>query len=61
MFVYLQTIAIRNGTEAFERWEELPVTILFKVYIFEVLNPVEITESGETPKVKEVRCEGNFP
>ncbi|KAL0280750.1 UNVERIFIED_CONTAM: hypothetical protein PYX00_001958 [Menopon gallinae] len=47
------TVAIKNGTEAFERWEKLPVTMLFRVYLFEVLNPEEITQNGAVPQVKE--------
>ncbi|XP_031785402.1 sensory neuron membrane protein 2 isoform X2 [Nasonia vitripennis] len=47
------TMKLVNGTEAYERWETLPIPLQFKVYFFNVSNPDEV-QNGAKPIVKEV-------
>lgn len=46
-------MAIIEGTDQYERWEETPQALDFKVYIFNVTNPDEIL-AGERPIVQEL-------
>lgn len=49
-----QTVAVKNGTDAWDRWIELPLPMKFKVMIFDIQNPQGITD-GEEPIYIEVR------
>lgn len=44
---------LKEGTLQYERWEELPLDVNYKVYLFNVTNPEEVS-NGEKPDVKEV-------
>lgn len=48
-----QQSVLKEGTEQFDRWVDIPQPLHMKVYIFNVSNPKEI-ENGETPIVKEI-------
>ncbi|XP_024937885.1 sensory neuron membrane protein 2 [Cephus cinctus] len=48
-----KSVKLIAGTDAYERWEELPIPIIFKVYFFNVSNPEEVHEGG-TPNVTEI-------
>lgn len=43
---------MEKGTKQYERWEELPFEIDFKVYIFHVENPDEVMQ-GMKPELTE--------
>ncbi|CAH0389943.1 unnamed protein product [Bemisia tabaci] len=45
--------ALVNGSEAWERWVNTPLPLDFKVYIFNVTNPDQVT-LGEKPRVEEI-------
>lgn len=47
-----QVVALRNGSESWDLWENLPIPIRFHVYVFHVNNPKEILE-GKMPNVTE--------
>lgn len=49
----LQNARLVAETEQYERWENLPFPLQFKVYVFNVSNPEEIL-SGATPIVQEI-------
>lgn len=56
IFIYaciLQSVRLERGTDQFNRWEELPFPLHFKVYAFHVVNPDAILE-GARPIVQEV-------
>ena len=42
-----------KGTEAYEQWRKLPVTLEFKIYLFNVTNPDEV-QNGANPIVQEI-------
>lgn len=42
-----------NGSEAFERWQNLPQPLDYKVYLFNVTNPDDVLK-GALPIVNEV-------
>lgn len=44
---------IKEGTEQFDRWKDIPQPLHFKVYIFNVTNPKEILDGG-IPKINEI-------
>ncbi|XP_038615055.1 lysosome membrane protein 2 [Tachyglossus aculeatus] len=48
-----QDIVLKNGTEAFESWENPPSPVFMQFYFFNVTNPSEALR-GETPEVEEV-------
>lgn len=48
-----QEVVLKEGTEQYERWVNIPQPINFKVYFFNVSNPNEII-NGATPVVKEI-------
>lgn len=52
-FHFPQSVQLRKGTEQYERWEEIPQPLEFKVYIFNVTNVDEI-QKGMQPKVEEI-------
>ncbi|XP_022900295.1 sensory neuron membrane protein 2-like [Onthophagus taurus] len=47
-----ENVQLIEGSEAYERWEETPVVMKFKVHIFTVTNPDDVIAGG-TPKVEE--------
>ncbi|KAK9736318.1 CD36 family [Popillia japonica] len=47
------SVRLERGTDQFNRWEELPFPLHFKVYAFHVVNPDAILE-GARPIVQEV-------
>lgn len=49
----LQQVVLRNGTEAFEAWENPPAPIYMQFYFFNLTNPAEVLE-GERPAVLEM-------
>uniref|UniRef100_A0A1A7YQ99 Scavenger receptor class B, member 2 n=1 Tax=Iconisemion striatum TaxID=60296 RepID=A0A1A7YQ99_9TELE len=46
-------VVLRNGTEAFEAWEDPPAPIYMQFYFFNVTNPEEVLV-GERPAVVEI-------
>ncbi|XP_012339100.2 LOW QUALITY PROTEIN: sensory neuron membrane protein 1-like [Apis florea] len=46
-------IALKDGSEMRELWSNFPVPLDFKIYLFNVTNPMEIT-AGEKPILEEV-------
>uniref|UniRef100_A0A1A8HEK3 Scavenger receptor class B, member 2 n=1 Tax=Nothobranchius korthausae TaxID=1143690 RepID=A0A1A8HEK3_9TELE len=46
-------VVLRNGTEAFEAWEDPPAPIYMQFYFFNVTNPEEVLD-GERPAVVEI-------
>ncbi|XP_044536040.1 lysosome membrane protein 2 isoform X2 [Gracilinanus agilis] len=48
-----QNIVLKNGTEAFDSWENPPPPVYMQFYFFNVTNPDEILQ-GEDPRVEEV-------
>lgn len=42
-----------EGSEAWERWENLPIPVAYKVYFFNVSNPDEV-QNGSQPIVQEI-------
>lgn len=49
VFKIQQQTRLENGTDTFERFENTPQPLLFKVFIFNVTNPNEVLE-GECEK-----------
>ncbi|XP_022190215.2 sensory neuron membrane protein 2 [Nilaparvata lugens] len=47
-----QELALRNGTDSWNRWIESPIPIYLKIYIFTVTNPDEVNLGGK-PKLIE--------
>ncbi|XP_008288226.1 lysosome membrane protein 2c [Stegastes partitus] len=55
---FLQTtveeeIVLKNGTEAFEAWEDPPAPIYMQFYFFNLTNPLEVLD-GDRPAVVEI-------
>lgn len=46
-------IVLKNGTEAFEAWENPPAPIYMQFYFFNLTNPLEVLE-GDRPAVVEI-------
>ncbi|XP_076639657.1 sensory neuron membrane protein 1 [Colletes latitarsis] len=46
-------VSLRHGSEMRELWSNFPLPLDFKIYLFNVTNPVEIT-AGEKPILQEV-------
>ncbi|KAM9735347.1 lysosome membrane protein 2c [Menidia menidia] len=46
-------VVLKNGTEAFEAWEDPPAPIYMQFYFFNVTNPLEVLE-GDRPAVVEI-------
>jgi lysosome membrane protein 2 len=42
-----------NGSDAYKRWETIPIPLQFKVYFFNVTNPDKV-QLGAKPEVNEV-------
>ena len=48
-----QEIVLRNGTEAFEAWENPPPPVYMQFYFFNLTNPLEVLD-GDRPAVVEI-------
>ncbi|KAL7294051.1 hypothetical protein TKK_0012525 [Trichogramma kaykai] len=48
-----ESVKLYDGSDAYRRWEELPIPMKFKVYFFNVTNPDKI-QLGHKPVVQEV-------
>ncbi|XP_075900932.1 lysosome membrane protein 2c [Nelusetta ayraudi] len=48
-----EQVVLRNGTEAFEAWENPPAPIYMQFYFFNLTNPAEVLE-GDRPAVLEI-------
>ncbi|XP_076247574.1 sensory neuron membrane protein 1 [Calliopsis andreniformis] len=46
-------VALKKGNEMRDLWSDFPLPLDFKIYIFNVTNPAEIT-AGQKPKLQEV-------
>lgn len=44
---------MKNGSEAFEAWENPPAPIYMQFYFFNLTNPLEVLD-GERPAVVEI-------
>ncbi|XP_077290681.1 sensory neuron membrane protein 2-like [Arctopsyche grandis] len=49
----VKSVVLEKGSEAFERWEEVPFPVDFKVYIFNITNGPEVIAGGK-PNLTEV-------
>ncbi|XP_070499103.1 sensory neuron membrane protein 2 isoform X1 [Chironomus tepperi] len=49
----IESVQIVKDTEQYDRWREVPQPLEFKVYIFNVTNPLEVQQGG-TPRVEEI-------
>lgn len=49
----LQQVVLRNGTDAFEAWQNPPAPIYMQFYFFNLTNPTEVL-NGERPAVLEI-------
>ncbi|KAJ8670662.1 hypothetical protein QAD02_001921 [Eretmocerus hayati] len=47
------SVKLEKGSEAYDRWENFPVPVKLKVYLFHVTNPEEVA-NGAKPNVTEV-------
>uniref|UniRef100_A0A1B0DL97 Sensory neuron membrane protein 2 n=1 Tax=Phlebotomus papatasi TaxID=29031 RepID=A0A1B0DL97_PHLPP len=47
-------VILKEGTEQFDRFLELPQPLSFKVYIFNITNPDDVINNGALPMVQEV-------
>ncbi|XP_059614472.1 sensory neuron membrane protein 2 [Phlebotomus argentipes] len=50
----IDNVVLKEGTDQFDRFLELPQPLHFKVYIFNVTNPEEVMNNGALPVVQEV-------
>ncbi|CAG7833577.1 unnamed protein product [Allacma fusca] len=50
--IYKQ-VQLRNGTEVWDKWSDIPIPVYLKFYIFNVTNPLEV-ERGEKPRLQQV-------
>ncbi|XP_029371334.1 lysosome membrane protein 2c [Echeneis naucrates] len=46
-------VVLKNGTEAFEAWEDPPAPVYMQFYFFNLTNPLEVLD-GERPAVVEI-------
>ncbi|XP_023257267.1 lysosome membrane protein 2-like [Seriola lalandi dorsalis] len=51
--VVKKEVVLKNGTEAFEAWENPPAPIYMQFYFFNLTNPLEVLD-GERPAVVEI-------
>ncbi|BFZ15097.1 hypothetical protein BsWGS_18136 [Bradybaena similaris] len=47
-------LPLHNGTTAFKFWQQPPVPVKFGIYVFHIVNPAEILQTGEPPAVVEM-------
>ncbi|XP_055685790.1 sensory neuron membrane protein 2 [Lutzomyia longipalpis] len=50
----IDNVILKNGTEQFDRFMELPQPLLFKVHLFNITNPNEVINNQALPIVEEV-------
>lgn len=48
-----QEIVLKNGTDAFDAWEDPPAPIYMQFYFFNLTNPLEVLD-GDRPAVLEI-------
>lgn len=48
-----QNVILYNNTDQFQRWQQFPQPLDFKIYVFNVTNPDDV-HRGAFPIVKEV-------
>uniref|UniRef100_A0A665V358 Lysosome membrane protein 2-like n=1 Tax=Echeneis naucrates TaxID=173247 RepID=A0A665V358_ECHNA len=48
-----EEVVLKNGTEAFEAWEDPPAPVYMQFYFFNLTNPLEVLD-GERPAVVEI-------
>lgn len=53
LVIDLQGISLEEKGEGYKMWEEFPIPLKFKVYIFNVENPSEV-QQGANPIVREI-------
>ncbi|GFS12079.1 scavenger receptor class B member 1 [Elysia marginata] len=46
-------MALENGTESFKNWVDPPVPVLFQIYLFDIVNPMEVIKNQAPPVVME--------
>jgi hypothetical protein len=46
-------VLLVKGTEAYERWQKLPVPLFFNIYVFNVTNFDDV-QNGANPVVQEI-------
>ena len=49
----LQQLALKKGNEKRDLWTKLPIPLDFKIYLFNVTNPLDV-QKGAKPIVNEV-------
>lgn len=49
----MQKVALKDGSEALERFRKTPQPLHFHVYLFHVENPEEVSGSGARPVLTE--------
>lgn len=47
-------LALKQGNEIRDMYVKVPFPLTFKVYMFNVTNPLEISEKGAMPIVQEI-------
>lgn len=53
VYVYVQAIALKPGSEIRELYAKVPFAIDFKIYMFNILNREEVANGGK-PKLQEI-------
>lgn len=53
IFRYIQQVILKPGTQMRDMYDALPFPLIFKVYIFNVLNPDEVMQ-GNKPRFEEI-------
>ncbi|XP_046467566.1 sensory neuron membrane protein 2 isoform X1 [Neodiprion pinetum] len=48
-----ESVKLVEGSDAFERWQNVPVPVLYKIYFFNVSNPDDV-QNGSQPIVEEI-------
>ncbi|GJQ88462.1 hypothetical protein Trydic_g14736, partial [Trypoxylus dichotomus] len=49
-----RNVRLVDGTEQYKRWQDLPITVYYTVYMFNVTNPDEVMYENAIPIVNEV-------
>ncbi|XP_021339195.1 scavenger receptor class B member 1-like isoform X1 [Mizuhopecten yessoensis] len=44
-------IPLKTGSKSYTTWLDPPVPIYFQVWVFDLVNPLEVTQQGATPAV----------
>ena len=53
MYIFFQSLALKRGSAIREIWTDIPDPIPFKIYIFNITNPIEV-QQGKKPVVQEI-------